>query len=145
MSAFFQWPLTRYSSGFAGLNVSIYRSSTSAPLFVNPHAIRSLCPMTTIGEPGKSNPFTFHPGAVRCTSYQMDGSVSSRCVSFASNGLRVAACSPLTTQLLLPRDFLMSRGDLSSHSLTFLANTDVRSACPPLPALPPLPAPPSIH
>src|SRR5205807_522823 len=54
--------------------------------------MRSLWPMMTIGAPGKVRPFTFQSGAVRCTSYQMEGIIRSRCVSFASSGFPVAVC-----------------------------------------------------
>src|SRR5271154_7566693 len=116
--AFTHAPLTRYSSGAEGLNVSMYKSCTSAPLFVNPQAILSLCPMTTSGAPGRVSPFTFHPGAVKCSSYQIEGTESSRCVSLASSGFPEAVCAPLTPQLLLPSPRRISLSAVRKNSCT---------------------------
>src|ERR1700680_3547334 len=65
--------------------------------------------MTTSGAPGNVKPATFQPGAVRWSWYQIEGMLNSRCLSLASNGFPVAVCAPLTTQLLLPNDCLISR------------------------------------
>src|SRR6202035_4334609 len=65
--------------------------------------------MTTSGAPGNVKPATFQPGAVRWSWYQIEGMLNSKCVSLASNGFPVAVCAPLTTQLLLPNDRLISR------------------------------------
>src|SRR3954468_17433627 len=58
--------------------------------------------MTTAGRPGIVTPYTSsRPGTTRCTSYQIDGSVRSRCGSPASNAWPVALRFGITAQLLL--------------------------------------------
>jgi hypothetical protein len=107
-------PFTSYWSGFAGLMRSMYRSCTSGPTFVTPHAIRSLWPTMTHGVPGNEKPRTwngepaFLPGwasvavHARSISYQIEGIWMPRCGSLARIGLPLAVRDPAMTQLLLP-------------------------------------------
>ena len=88
-----------------------------------PHAIRSLCPMITPLTPGILTPATRMPGAVKCTRYQIPGTVGARCGSFDNSGLPEAVRLPLTTQLLLaasPSAWIPTRSSerVNSSSLT---------------------------
>src|SRR3569623_95817 len=81
---------------------SMYKSCTSGPVFVNPHAMRSLCPSTTLGMPGSVPPMTFNPGADKCARYQIEGMLKLKCGSFARSGVPVSDKAPDTTQLFEP-------------------------------------------
>ena len=101
---------TRHPAGTApdasaSSTCSAYRSSTSAPVLVKVHATSRLKPMMMAAEPGIVTPYTSSaPGTTRCASYQMDGSVRSRCGSPASSACPLAGaaatppscCSPST-------------------------------------------------
>src|SRR5215469_7891438 len=61
----------------------------------------ALCPIRIPGRPGTLTPDTCSPGARSATSYQIDGSVCSRCGSPASSAPPFATCGPLAAHALL--------------------------------------------
>ncbi len=75
---------------------------------MSPHAIRSLCPITTPGIPEKPKPATSNgqslPTTRQCrpTWYHSEGIWGARCGSLASIGLPVVVWEPATTQEFEP-------------------------------------------
>src|SRR5439155_18915186 len=87
---------------------SRYRSVTSGPRLVKPHATRSLWPTTTPGTPANVVPATSNgqslPTVRQCRPiwYHTDGTAGPRCGSSASSGLPVTEREPATTQEFEP-------------------------------------------
>src|SRR2546426_102893 len=71
--------------------------------------MRLLWPMMTHGTPGSDTPVTFKPGALRCTVYQIAGTLNSRCGSLASIGFPLAVCLPAIAQAFEPGWFSVMR------------------------------------
>src|SRR6266508_6076530 len=92
---------------------SRYRSVTSGPRLVKPHAMRSLWPITTPGTPENVNPARFSPHP-QCSPIwnQIPGMVGARCGSLASNGLPVVVRDPAMTHEFepMPEAFVPSIG-----------------------------------
>src|SRR6476646_3036559 len=78
------------------------RSCTSGLRFVNPQAMRWLCPTLMKGSPGREKPSTLKSPEWSCTSYQTPGTRCGKCISFDSSGLPETVCAPESTQLFDP-------------------------------------------
>ncbi len=94
-------PSYEYCDAFSGFTFSTYRSSPSTIAAVSPHAMRSLCPMSTSGVDGRQAPAAFSSGESTWYSQNSDGICNGRCGSLASSGLPVVDFFPFTAQLLL--------------------------------------------
>src|SRR5689334_20390012 len=98
------------------------KSCTSGLRFVNPQAMRWLCPTLMKGRPGREKPSTLKSPEWSCTSYHTPGTRCGKCISLASSGLPETVCAPEITQLFDP-------GRHASQASSFICGSDRGAEC----------------